>query len=34
MSAFIRVGLVADNPNFPAEWDAVLTKARIADELG
>lgn len=30
----IRVGLVADNPNFPSEWDAVVTKVRIADKLG
>jgi F420-dependent oxidoreductase-like protein len=30
----LRVGLVADNPNFPAEWDAVRAKVRIADELG
>ncbi len=34
MSMPLPVGLVADNPNFPAEWDAVVAKARIADELG
>jgi F420-dependent oxidoreductase-like protein len=30
----LPVGLVADNPNFPAEWDVVVAKARLADELG
>jgi len=29
-----RIGLVADNPNFPAAWDNVVAKAKIADELG
>lgn len=29
-----RVGFTADNPNFPGEWDTVVAKARIADELG
>jgi F420-dependent oxidoreductase-like protein len=30
----LRVGLLADNPNFPAEWQNVVAKVRIADELG
>ncbi|GCF07423.1 LLM class flavin-dependent oxidoreductase [Dictyobacter arantiisoli] len=30
----VRVGLVADAPNFPAAWDLVLEKVRLADELG
>ncbi len=34
MSMPLRVGLVADNPNFPSEWDSVVAKTRIADELG
>jgi F420-dependent oxidoreductase-like protein len=29
-----RVGLMADVPNFPAAWDEVVEKVRIADELG
>lgn len=29
-----RVGLVADSPNFPAAWDIVVEKVKIADELG
>ncbi len=29
-----RVGLVADSPNFPAEWNAVMEKVKLADELG
>jgi F420-dependent oxidoreductase-like protein len=29
-----RVGLVADSPNFPAEWNTVIEKVKIADELG
>src|SRR5947209_4880652 len=29
-----RVGLMADSPNFPAAWDHVMEKVRIADELG
>src|SRR5947209_1202418 len=29
-----RVGLVADSPNFPAAWDQVMEKVKIADELG
>src|SRR5947209_14573778 len=29
-----RVGLVADSPNFPATWDQVMEKVKIADELG
>lgn len=29
-----KIGIVADNPNFPGEWDAVVAKVRIADELG
>jgi F420-dependent oxidoreductase-like protein len=30
----IRLGLVADSPNFPAAWDQVVEKVRLADELG
>ncbi|GCE47610.1 F420-dependent oxidoreductase-like protein [Thermosporothrix hazakensis] len=29
-----RVGFVADSPNFPAAWNDVVEKVRIADELG
>ncbi|GCE25982.1 LLM class F420-dependent oxidoreductase [Dictyobacter alpinus] len=29
-----RIGLVADSPNFPAAWDQVIAKVRLADELG
>ncbi|MEO6888707.1 MAG: LLM class flavin-dependent oxidoreductase [Ktedonobacteraceae bacterium] len=29
-----RVGLVADSPNFPGEWNQVVEKVKIADELG
>ncbi len=29
-----RIGLVADSPNFPAAWDQVMEKVKIADELG
>jgi F420-dependent oxidoreductase-like protein len=29
-----RIGLMADSPNFPAEWNSVMEKVRIADELG
>ena len=29
-----RVGLVADSPNFPAEWNSVMEKVKLADELG
>ena len=29
-----RVGLMADAPNFPAAWDEVVAKVKIADELG
>jgi F420-dependent oxidoreductase-like protein len=29
-----RVGLMADAPNFPAEWDTVMEKVKLADELG
>ncbi len=29
-----RVGLIADSPNFPAEWNQVVEKVKIADELG
>lgn len=34
MSTTLRVGIVADNPNFPNEWDLITAKARVADELG
>jgi F420-dependent oxidoreductase-like protein len=29
-----RVGFTADSPNFPGEWNAVVEKVKIADELG
>ena len=29
-----RMGLMADAPNFPAAWDQVVEKVKIADELG
>jgi len=29
-----RIGFVADSPNFPAEWDNVVEKVKIADQLG
>jgi len=29
-----RIGLMADSPNFPAAWDQVMEKVKIADELG
>ena len=29
-----RIGFVADAPNFPAAWDEVVEKVKIADELG
>ena len=29
-----RIGLTADSPNFPTEWNSVMEKVRIADELG
>src|SRR5260221_10655319 len=29
-----RIGLMADAPNFPAAWDQVVEKVKIADELG
>ena len=29
-----RTGLMADAPNFPAAWDEVVAKVKIADELG
>src|SRR5712692_10683580 len=29
-----RIGLMADAPNFPAAWDEVVEKVKIADELG
>ena len=29
-----RIGLVADSPNFPGEWNDVVEKVKIADELG
>ena len=30
----IRIGLVADSPNFPTAWEQVIAKVRLADELG
>jgi F420-dependent oxidoreductase-like protein len=29
-----RIGFVADSPNFPGEWKAVVEKVKLADELG
>src|SRR5258708_14857868 len=29
-----RIGFVADSPNFPGEWNTVVEKVKIADELG
>ena len=29
-----RVGLIADSPNFPGEWNQIIEKVKIADELG
>ncbi len=29
-----RIGFIADSPNFPAAWDSVVEKVKIADELG
>lgn len=29
-----KVGLLADSPNFPAAWDQVMEKVKIADRLG
>lgn len=33
-SYYHKVGLMADSPNFPADWDQVVEKVRIADRLG
>jgi F420-dependent oxidoreductase-like protein len=30
----LRIGLIADNPNFPAGWDQVVEKVKMADQLG
>ncbi len=29
-----RIGFVADSPNFPGDWDQIVEKVKIADELG
>lgn len=29
-----RIGFIADSPNFPGEWDAIVEKVKIADALG
>jgi F420-dependent oxidoreductase-like protein len=29
-----RIGFIVDSPNFPAAWDQVVEKVKIADELG
>ena len=29
-----RVGLITESPNFPGDWNDVMEKAKIADELG
>ncbi len=33
-AAVPRIGLVADNPNFPAAWEQVVEKVKLADQLG
>lgn len=33
-SAPLPIGLLADNPNFPAAWDQVVEKVKLADQLG
>jgi F420-dependent oxidoreductase-like protein len=30
----LAIGLVADNPSFPSDWDHVMAKVRLADQLG
>jgi alkanesulfonate monooxygenase SsuD/methylene tetrahydromethanopterin reductase-like flavin-dependent oxidoreductase (luciferase family) len=30
----LRLGVLANNPNFPGAWEATVEKVRIADELG
>src|SRR5215469_17459339 len=30
----LRIGIVADNPSFPADWHNVVEKVRVADQLG
>lgn len=32
--ADLRIGLIADNPNFPAGWEQVVEKVKLADQLG
>lgn len=34
MSQSLPIGIVADNPNFPGEWQNVVAKVKLADELG
>lgn len=29
-----RIGFIADSPNFPGEWNNVIEKVKIADQLG
>lgn len=29
-----KIGIVAGSPNFPSNWDQVVAKVKIADELG
>lgn len=29
-----RIGFVADSPNFPGEWNNIVEKVKLADELG
>ncbi|GAC1509638.1 MAG: TIGR04024 family LLM class F420-dependent oxidoreductase [Ktedonobacteraceae bacterium] len=29
-----RIGFIADSPNFPGEWDNIVEKVKIADQLG
>ncbi len=29
-----RIGFMANSPNFPADWDQIVEKVKVADELG
>ena len=30
----LRIGLIADNPNFPGGWEQTVEKVKLADQLG
>ena len=30
----LRLGVIANNPNFPGGWQQTIAKVRIADQLG